>query len=738
MSLNSFYGGNKGIDMTIKASFSSVEEMTAAFKRGPAFTDVWYGELCMIATKNLEHIDNGKLFVRGMNYTVANGDARFIGQIRGPKSGTPLMAAGTIEEVRRHSLEDIGPEDVRRYPIGYKTDEAGHVIGFELNTDENEPIATFPFSTGRDVSLVPGKEDDGTFNDEILYTWCNIKKPGSENDSWYYVGLRLVYPVTDFTTHMVDQYDDNGNIILDSTNAERTDDKSHPYYAMWNLALPKGIKGDSLRNMRVITPSATDVIYDPSAITIKANGAAKVGNPGYAGQEDDVKNMRQILVMDYYIFDEQRSPKPIMVYLGDYNMIDSIKVDDDGTVTIDYSHDDNYVLSRKLKWVNDITLSPDSGEFRVVYNNGDPAFETTLDWIRSIQLDADGTIHFIHTKDGRDESYNHLIKWVTDVTLNAATGDFVMSFNDGSSLRKSLDWVDDVKIDETTGRIVLHHTAKGDVVSDARLRLMKSASVDSTGIITIETNTGESFNLKQKGSETDYHLKAITDITLGSALADDKHIQVKYNTETTATPIGAPINYVHDMVVRSEDFHLLVLFNDPTHRAKAADLDQYGKDKNGVTWVDGVRGSDGNTTAAGIYWRDYGTIKDQSGVLIGMNITGADTGEASDVKAWLNEKYPNGITSGAAAQKVVVYTPTGSTISEFYAYDYNKNTWFFLGTLADDGMRDIALVEGIQPDPTTYDMVNNKGLVFKRVKATGLKTDAVPRFWDYAYTGLNA
>lgn len=35
------------------------------------------------------------------------------------------------------------------------------------------------------------------------------------------------------------------------------------------------------------------------------------------------------------------------------------------------------------------------------------------------------------------------------------------------------------------------------------------------------------------------------------------------------------------MVIRANDWHLLVLFSDPTHRKTAADLDENGKDSNG-------------------------------------------------------------------------------------------------------------------------------------------------------------
>lgn len=733
--MDSLYGGHQGVSFIIKDSFESIEEAVAACKLGPQYTRCWYGENIIISTPNLNDEDNGKVFNRGLDYTNDMGGLVFIAQIVGPAGGTPIFEMGTLQETKYKSTMPIEDTDYRKYPISYETNDDGEIIGYELNTSANEPIATFPFSQTHHTSLVPGKTAEGTYNDEILWTWVNVRKANQTADSMFYVGFQIPYLVTEYLSHMVSPYDISGNLSKNPTTATRVDDASHPFYSSWDIGVPKGIKGDTMRALRVITPTAANRnnIYAPSAITVNSvTGAVIIGNAGYDGLDDDITNARKILVYDFYYFDNQLNPDPVLIYLGDFNKIDNISLADDGTLTIDYSHDDNTVFSRKIKWITDTVLSPDSGVFTVTYNNGDPAFTTTLDWIKQINLDSDGTIHFIHTKDNRDESYANKIKWVTSVDLNTSNGTFTMNFNYGSPLVRILDYVDSVLFNEENGEITVHHVNSGNQVMSSKMKLITSAEASTDGVVTFHTNTGESFNITKVGSDDNFQIRTVENVRLNTRLADDKHIQIKYNNANEYVNIGDPINYIQDMVVRDSDFHLLVLYNDPEHRSTGAGLDDEGVDSEGNTWVNNVVGSDGVNTGASIYWRDYGTIKDQSGVLIGMDISNEEIGD-QDILDYLNATYPNGLTEGATKQKIVTYSPDGSGSREFYAFDYNTYTWYFLGTIADSGMRDAKLVTSGSFTNTDLTNVNPDGLVFKIVNATNLKTTAIPDFWSPSY-----
>lgn len=740
--MDSFYGGHAGVSFVLKGRFDSVNDMITAFKRGDSYTDVWYSEYVLIDTPNKNDVDNGKLYQRGLDYTNSMGGAVYKGQIVGAASGTPFMQLNTIKEVQDKSTEAIPDDWYRVYPTGYEIDSEGRITGYKTNIDTGEsgkPLSTFPFSTAHDTSLVPGKTEDGEFNDEITWTWVNIRRPEDNSQNWFYVGFTIPYPVFEYDTHVVSQYNSAGNYQADTTSVERTDDGSHPFFTSWDFGIPKGIKGDGIRNLRVITPTSSDTIYSPSAISVNTStGEVVIGEAGYTGQADDIANSRKILVFDLYYYDKQVNPDPVMVYVGDFNKIDSIALADDGTLTVDFSHDDNTVFSRKIQWITSTTLSPDTGVFTVNYNNGAPAFTTTLDWIKSISMDNDGTIHYYHTENNYDEAHANVIKWVTDVSLNPSTGVFTMNFNYGSPLVRQLDWVDDIYIDEDTGEIIVHHVNSaegegGEVSLPARLKLITSAQASTDGVITFITNTGEQIKLKQQGSDEDYHIKIIDDIILNTALADDKHIFVKYNTEASNTPIGDPINYISDMVVRPSDFHLLVLFTDPEHRVSAGDLDGDGKDENGHIWVNQVQGSDGITTPSGIYWRDYGTIKDQSGVLIGRNFTQEQIGEGVAILDYLNQNFGNGLTEGATKEKIVTFSPDATDSKDFYAFDYNSYEWYYLGTISDTGSRDVMLRTVGQFTADDLRNLNSNGLLFKVINTTGLQTTPIPEYWGRTY-----
>lgn len=850
--MDSLYGGKQGVSFVLKAAFTSFDAMVAAFKQGPNYTNVWYGEYCILDTPNKNDKDNGKIYRRGLAYQNSVGGAEYCGQIVGPSSGTPYFQMNTIKEVTDKSTIDLDEYEYRRYPTGYTTDAEGHVTGYETSDGtDGKPIASFPFSKAHDTSLVPGKYTENgivQYRDEIKWTWCNIRKDNADADSWFYVGFEIPYTITDYSIHQVSPYDINGNILTDATEIDRVDDETHPFYAHWDLGLPKGIKGDTLRNLRVIVPTDANRtnIYASTAITVDSTtGETKLGNAGYAGIDDDIQSGRQIIVFDYYVYDKKLNPTPIMIYLGDFNIITDINVADDGTLTVEYTHDDDTVFTKKIRWVNAVALTngtgaagghitftfnndnpsatnefdiswikgieidddgsliytfagreniltlpenankvsdgvyrvedflqwikavsldTEDGTFTVTNNRDQVIFETVLDWIKNITLDDNGDLKFYHTKDGQVDQYH--IKWVDTVTLNSTTGLFRMDFNDSTFYESQLDWIDDMVINEENGQIQIHHVKDDEFETlDARLKLVVRAAASADGILTFYTNTGETIQLVREGSEEAFKLKTVDNVTLSTGLYGDKRIQIKYNTETTATPIGDPINYIYDMVVRTSDWHLLVLYNDPTHRVTSGDeLNADGADANGVKWFNNIRGNKVEP-ALDLYWRDMGAIKDQAGILVGFNLdwstvqaasfdpniagtaTDSEGNPGSGVCGYLQSVLPSGLTGSenssygiGTKDKLVAYTPppqegtdADKQDKEFYAYDYNTYTWFYLGKIADSGMRDAKLLATSAVNAESLKALNTQGLLFRYANTTYSDT-AITRYWDPTVT----
>lgn len=898
--MDSLYGGKPGISFVLKASFKSRQEMYDAFAKGGNYTAVWYGEYVIIDTINKQDIHNGEIYRRGLDYQAKNsegittGGAEYIGRIVGPSSGTPYFEINNLNTVKERAGDEVNNETSwKRYPTGKDSNDR-YIISENGN---GKDIGTFDFNTQN--ALVPGKiKGKDEWNDSIKYTWVNIRNDEEDADSWFYVGFQIPFTIIDFITHTVNPYDSLGNRI-DRSEVKRNDDESHPFWEEWDIGVPKGIKGDAITNLKIIVPTKDDEIYKWSAISTtkdeKGNYITKVGEPGYTDlkegidQQDDIDNKRKILVYNYTYYDSQEKGETIMVYVGDYEIIESIELDEYGTLKLNMSHRDQYHFDKKIRWIKYIELTDkngaEGGHFRFTWNNDDPTettefdvrwikgieveengsltytyvgkhepselttignqsyptdllyndkgeqrtvsrisegvyrvhdflqwigdiglnvenghftitnnrqetiFQADLDWIKDITLSSEGVVTLWHTATG-SEVLDQKIKWVNSVSLDYSSGLFTMRFNYGEDLVVQMDWISDLYIDESTGEIAIHHVDDSQNVYEgtsipskasngqsaeilaAKLKLITKAQLSSDGILTFITNTGDSYQVTTGNSDQPFKVQKIDDIKLASIndkstypsvssyLTADKHIKVKYNTENAYQNIGDPINYIQDMVVRTRDWHLLVLYNDPEHRhvvERDGSLNEKGEGKYGYKWVNDIEGSDGETYSSAIYWRDYGPIKDQSGILIGFNITEEQVQNASNRKVnngedpyktildYLNDPdnpdgdFTNGLTGdqnylgGASSEgKIVTYSPADSDDVEFYAFDYRLYEWYLLGTLSDSGMRDARLYDEVGSSPTEkaeiISTITVDGLLFTARNMTST-SDEIPDYW---------
>lgn len=771
--MDNFYGGKPGQSVVLKAHFPYFDDMVDAFKKGEEYKDVWFGEYCIISCPNLNHPDNGKVYRRGFDYQQDDGDAQYIGQIRGPASGTPWFEMTNIDkviEISKRPLDRDGdngePWEERSYPI--LKGDAVETYYDDSNTNTDPEIHILNFSTEAlddptkdGGSLVPGKTgpvpdtaltDDMKFNDTIRYTWVNMRTADEDNDSVYYVGFEIPYTVIDFSHTVIAPYKD-GKYDESVLQMERMDPNNHPFYEWWDVPIPKGIKGDSFRNLRVIKITEAhegNKIYTWDDITVdSASGKVTINNsPSHTIADGDIG--RQILVYQFLVHDTWQNPRgknwdmsgsdtsplsAIWVYLGDFNVIDpdnpdAIMVDDDGTLTIDMTYSDDYVFDKKIRWITDTTLDTETGKMTQDFNNttSNPDHTWWLRWVKGIEFDMDkGTITIIYTNDGQGGN-----------------------------------------------------AGEDKVVIDAKLRWVKDAKVSDTGVITFGYNTEtdgvqDTFVVKDMEEPTkDFHIQHIKNVYLNESTMNinsynaDKYIHVVYNYKDGVAnkdeKIGSPLNIVQDMVVDPADFHLLVLFNDPEHRITNTEATSAGVGAddnsikftsgkwNGTQWRRRVKATNGTYTEDEIWWRDYGTIKDDHGLLVGLNIdrdaVAANTGVAAaeivpeNVISALNKLYPSGLmdnTSGdgeTVRHKIVTF---GDDMEEkwFFAYDYDKYTWYYLGRLTDSTILDIMILDGTtKPIPySSYEKLQWGGtaLVYEK---TQVSDQPLPDFWapDYVDT----
>lgn len=570
----SFYGGKAGTPFVIAKSYNSVNAMIADFAKGPALTAVQYGEHVIINTEDKNNSNNGALYRRGYDYNNSMGGAIYVGTIVGPSGKAPMFELTTIENIKEITFKDS--DEVRQGEGAWNISNK---------------------------SLVPGKADS-EFNDDIAWSYITIRdQHGTDTTAW--VGIKIPYHVIEMDAQSVSAYYNRDNETADFKNTnlvERDDDQAHPFYSHWSVRIPRGIKGDALKNFRVV--EASDAIQD------------------YEGKTDDINNHRKILVYDYYCYDTKENGEPKTLYLGDFNMIDTIDLADDGTFTITYTHDNAVTYTKKIKWITSTTLNSTTGVFHIDYNDG-TNYETTLKWINGISLADNGTITFTYTT-GDSEALENKIKWITTTELET-NGTLTINYNDGTK-----------------------------EVFDKKIQWITNITLTDEGILTINYNNDTPAFTKS----LIWPVRIEFDSKDNEADPGTQVIKVTYNNGTIET-IGQPLNSIMRMEVNPINYHLLILFTNPAKR--------------GTVTYDSITG-----------WVDYGAIKNYDGVLIGpilddTTITSLKNATVATCITYLNTAYPTGLT-GNNQGKVLTISQDNDTMHTFYGFDYDANKWKYLGS----------------------------------------------------------
>lgn len=743
--MDSFYGGKQGVSFVIKASFNSIKEMVDNFKeKDDNKVKVWFGEYCLIDTINKNDKNNGKIFRRGIatSTNAALGGAEYIGQIVGPSSGTPLFQFDTLNNVINHNGEnyDSSAGDIRVYPTS--VDDKGNINGYNYRKDENgqykdfaEKIKTLSY-TVKNESLIPGKtvneEGNPVYNNDIKWTWCNIKKANENSESWFYVGFQIPYLVNEFTSESVYPYDDNGN-YKDTTALIPIQDRdeegnliNHPFYQKYTLRIPKGIKGDSLNGIKVITldknyiPNEQGVptkkIYDWNQFTVDNQGKTSLKTeetaegvvvsvyPAYTKKLTTDAIGRQILVYEYRINDRSANGEAYLVYVGDFNVVEKINLSQDGTLKIYYTHDGDReedtqkfveTQKEKLEWIQSIEISEENGSITLVYNTKDK-----------------------NDKNKRKTLENVKLRNITNASVNDK-GNLSFGFNTGNTIT-----------------------------------VLDSTKPDEDG------------NLK-----TNFVLRTIEEVYLNENLDQDKRINVRYNVKrdgnnSVIETIGSPLNGIYSVIIDESNFHLLILFDDKEHRynptldennqlpaSPHTITEQEATDyiRKGSVWV--KRTSKGETTTSinGVYWwLDLGSVKDDAGVLIGLNVTQKmiddSTVQNKTILGYLDYTYPNGLVSNQQGKsligKIATYGDVDSS-KKFYAFDYNYEEtdsegnikygrWYYLGEIAANDKREIKMysyTENITKIVSDDNKLTEEGGIALYYKSVSENFGSLPTYW---------
>lgn len=781
--MESFYAGPQGQSIVIKERFSSIAEMASKFQQGRSYTDVWFGEYCLIATKNINDGHNGMMFRRGINYNDTTwGGAEYIGQFVGTSSGTPFFNVTSIKDLdnlfqkKKDGLLN-GNDSELEYPESI--DERYRYLPSNASDTTSADVAHTVWGDGvaddgisaepifkSDVNLKELSYDvsnalvSGETNNKIKFKWFNVRTNNASSDSWIHVGFEIPYPFFKFTGVWTSPYDANTGATKTDDKAilfhNNTDYKANPFYNKWTVEIPRGIKGDTLRNLRIVTvadisnklnDNGTIIsVYNWSDILQCAN--AEDGHIEYNRVFDNNGNCKltpanfvlkgkvnkdaQVLVVDYYVYDACRNPHVITASLGLVRNIRRVTLED-GIFKVEYT--DGSVYSSIVDYITNISINTTTGQTTLTHSTvkeidsaGNKIYNTSngerLDWVTNIGVTDKGKVYRSRTG--------------LDGTLSL----------DGMSIPRG----------ETTGTVI---------------KYIKDIAVDKdTNRMTINYNTGEVYNRV---------MKSLRNVSLDTGLNDDKRIKVTYNVDkgdgtwaAQTESIGNSLNDIEFSFVNGSNYHLYILWSDKAHRPDTTTTNGPTAAKwANRTWVLNANqnakdmfGKDmSNTNYSGLYWQDMGAVKDQAGILVGYhltnevmrtttlnNFTGSpftsdESVEYSNARIieFLNAAHPKGITNEGlnlsnegTASKLVVYSRssdnTDSEKRKFFAYDYNKavNGWFYIGTFGEDNKRDVYIWDGAENDTNMGNKLRTEGVAFYRQPRNKRTLSSIGELWKNA------
>lgn len=350
----SFYGGRPGAPFVIIKSFGSVSDMNDAFSGGSGYTDVHYDQYVIIDTTDKNNENNGKIYRRGYN------GAEYIGQIVGPAGPAPNLV---------------------------------------LTNDLTVPQGTNPNLTANGSynktlnNLVPGKYTENgqeKFNDEIKWISYSIKDANS-TETTAYIGFKIPYTVFDVSVEPADTPYDDPTVTQQKRIDSEDEGVSHPFYENWKFKIPKGKKGDSIKGLKVITADSSD-------------GVTTTDDYNLDSHLDDQNNERKILVYEKINYDDNASGAKTTYYLGDYNMIENVDLDEDGFLTVSYTHDDDQTVNNTpIKWIDNIAINENTKDLIVTYNT------------KTVEPDPENEGQFLNVNE--KTTFENILKTVNRISL---------------------------------------------------------------------------------------------------------------------------------------------------------------------------------------------------------------------------------------------------------------------------------------------------------------------------------
>lgn len=499
------------------------------------YTDVWYDELCIIDTPNKMNPNNGKIFRRTLKryenpqLTGISDEraiyAEYVGQIVGPSGGVPNLVFGNLDDVRKDAAGRY--KDSNQNDLYYKVEnwdylypnanEEGNPITSvnirnyndddEINHDDEiddyqqaaandyQHIAILNSGDNNNITIVPGKNSDGTFNDKIRYTWCNVRRnlnhafndttnPDYEDEAWIYLGFEIPYTSWDVSATHIPYWlntDGVGNIVDIQKSNETDNDPDHPFYHNLRFYIPRGTRGIGPEEIVLVKNKDRDhpkdsegnsiPLYNIGAILYNSSNDTYSLDTGqlhidslpdsywiakwtlYNPSQKDFEGSATNTNFTNNTKTDTSTYQEVWIYLGEYKDITSIKYDDNtGKIQIQYSNLANWI--------------PIDGEINYARTLRVETNPTAID------TDGNSTYGKIY-KVSNISNKNNQTLFNTDIKVEEPTGDTL-------PLIKS--------VTSNAGALTFNYSGIGDIEAQGKIREIVDFSSTEAGHLLITFN----------------------------------------------------------------------------------------------------------------------------------------------------------------------------------------------------------------------------------------------------------
>ena len=512
---NSFYGGRDGRPMIIKNNYKTVKEMLDDFAGAAGTTDkgVNFGDYVIIISENKNNPENGRLFRRGKDFNNLSQEKReywelnedtniyekndypaygamYIGQIVGPSGNAPHL----------HLLSTKADVNIQYADFDNKP-------GYDVKVSEEDSEASLPLG-----NLIPGKDGEN-FNDKITWRYCSVRDE-NQQETDAYIGFEIPYTVIEWEAQSENPYynrsNDTANFINTDLITRHEEDKNaeHPFYQKWQIHIPKGIHGQSIENLRV-----EGLDTDQAVLKYDLRNFDKDGNGISTTYEIGAYNLIKNIVLSdtgYLDIDTTASLNEIHKQL---QWVKEIKFNSNGTITIvDINGDERTgpldgsnpnAYKNLIQWITNVTLDPETGAFKLEYNNGTAALEESLQWVKDITFSQDGTVTIDYTNKNNDVRSKQL-QWVTGTSLSP-DGTFTTSYNNGNSTfqEPKLKWPTNIQLDSSTGKVTTtYNDGSSNSSQNPQMDWIKSATLDEEKNLSIDYVNATDINVSLKTPNT--------------------------------------------------------------------------------------------------------------------------------------------------------------------------------------------------------------------------------------------